>query len=167
MACSPTLISVIGFGRLFLASGGVISFNGFLSASMVYDVAHEFAQRSLSYGFPVAVLFRIKINHSNDSNSYVLLKERSSNQSEYEALFSFKAIFRIESIEQIDDDLWEVDITLMDKNDHLLVKHIENESNKFNDEIIFVFEMKFLFFFLLSIFVFKYSLGAMISSVFK
>ncbi|CAF4262498.1 unnamed protein product, partial [Rotaria sp. Silwood2] len=120
------------FEELKQNQGGLISFNGFFSASTEKNVAHEFAQRSLSNGFPIAVLFRMKIDPTNNSCPYASLENRSSNQSEYEILFSFKAIFHIESIEQIENNFLQVDLTLINEKENLISHYIEIEHNKFN-----------------------------------
>ncbi|CAM4901431.1 unnamed protein product [Rotaria socialis] len=121
------------FEELKQSQGGLISFNGFLSTSTKYDVAYEFAQRSLSNGFPIAVLFRMKIDSTNSSYPFASLENHSFDPSEYEILFSFKAIFHIEAIEEIEKNFWKVDIALINQNESDLSRYIEIESNKFND----------------------------------
>ncbi|CAM4835623.1 unnamed protein product [Rotaria magnacalcarata] len=120
------------FEKLKQNQGGLISFNGFLSTSTKYDVAYEFAQRSLSNGFPIAVLFQMKIDPTNSSYPFASLENHSVDPSEYEILFSFKAIFHIEAIEKIENNFWKVNITLINLNESDLSNYIEIESNKFN-----------------------------------
>ncbi|CAF0833286.1 unnamed protein product [Rotaria sordida] len=120
------------FEELKQNQGGLISFNGFLSTSTKQNVAYEFAQRSLSNGFPIAVLFRMQIDPTNNSCPYASLEKRSFNQAEYEILFSFKAIFHIESIEQIENNIWQVDLTLINEKENLISHYIHIEHNKFN-----------------------------------
>ena len=95
--------------------GGLLAFNGFVSTSRKQSVADAFARQSLSNGFPMAVRFRIKIDPKTTSAPFASLENLASNPSEYEVLLSFKAIFRIESIEAMEEDLYQVDLTLTDQ----------------------------------------------------
>ncbi|CAF1200415.1 unnamed protein product [Rotaria sp. Silwood1] len=120
------------FEELKRNQDGLISFNGFLSTSTKQSIAHEFAQRSLSNGFSIAVLFQMQIDPTDSSCPYSSLENQSSNQSEYEILFSLKAIFHIESIEPIENNFWQIDLTLINEKENLISHYIEIEHNKFN-----------------------------------
>lgn len=112
---------------------GLMSFNGFLSTSTKYDVAYKFAQRSLSNGFPIAVVFEMEIDPTNNSCPYVSLENFSSYQSEYEILFSLEAIFHIKSVEQLKDNIWKVNLTLINEKENVIQNYIQIEDNQFNE----------------------------------
>jgi tetratricopeptide (TPR) repeat protein len=116
------------FEELKQNQGGILSFNGFVSTSRKQNVGYEFAQRSLLNGFSIAILFRIKIDPKTTSIPFISLENLSSNPSEYEVLLSFKSIFSIELIEQIENNLWQIDLTLTDK----ISPYIKIENEKFN-----------------------------------
>ena len=120
------------FEELKQNQGGLISFNGFLSTSMKRDIANAFAERSLKNGFPLGVIFRIKINPKTTSNPYGSLENQSSNPFEYEILFSFKPIFHIESIEKLENNLWQIDLNLINEKENEISQLIQIERNKFN-----------------------------------
>ena len=121
------------FEELKQIQNGLISFHGFLSTSTKKHVASEFAEQSLSYGFPIAVLFRIKLNLTHNSCSYASLETLTANPSEYEVLLSLKNIFYIESIEKRKNKkFWQIDLTLFNIDDSQLSSYISIERNKFN-----------------------------------
>lgn len=116
------------FEELKQNQGGLLSFDGFVSTSRKQNVAEEFARRSLLNGFPIAVLFRIKIDPKITSVPFISLEKFSSNPCEYEVLLSFKAIFHIESIEEIENNFWQINLILTDE----ILSSIQIEYDKFN-----------------------------------
>lgn len=116
------------FEELKQNQGGLLSFNGFILTSKRQNIAEEFARRSLSNGFPIAILFRIKIDPKITSMPFISLENLIVNPWEYEILLSFKAIFYIESIESIENNFWLIDLILTDE----ILSSIQIEYNKFN-----------------------------------
>ena len=102
------------FEQLRLTAGSLYSFNSFLSTSTNYDVAYHFAESSRCTDKPVkvGVLFRIRI----DPNAYhyatfaSVADVCSYEDAEEEIIFTTNTIFRIGSIRQLEDQLWQVDL---------------------------------------------------------
>lgn len=104
-------------------SNGFLSFNNFLLTTKKQSIAYEYAQRSLTNGFPIAVIFRIKINPKTTITSFT-----NTDSEEFDILLSFKSIFSIEKLDEIENNLWQIDLILTDE----IFSLIENENDKYN-----------------------------------
>lgn len=107
-------LSKTNFDKLKHSVGGLLSFNNFLSTSINRSVSYRFAEQSLGKVDHVAVLFQMKIDSSIDKSPFALLDDESFyKDTEHEILFSMNSVFRVESIEQIDNSqVYQVDLTL-------------------------------------------------------
>ncbi|CAF1168269.1 unnamed protein product [Rotaria sordida] len=107
-------------------SGGLISFNVFLSTSVDRQVALEFAQKSQNDSSKTAVLFQMEVDPTNASNPFASMENISFFPTEKEILFSMNTVFRIEEIKQIEDQLWQVNLSLTHNDDQQLKRVAES-----------------------------------------
>ncbi|CAF2991378.1 unnamed protein product [Rotaria sp. Silwood2] len=118
------------FDKLKNTNGGLISFNNFLSTSLDPTVARAYAESSKGNLATQSILFRIELDPLIASAPFVELKNIGYYQEEKEILFSMHAVFRVGCICQIDDRLWEVQLTSTSSTDEKLValtNYIRNE----------------------------------------
>ena len=106
-------------------SGGLISFNNFLSTTTDRDVGQMYAESNQQDSDMIAVLFQMDIDSSISSMSYVHLNQISNHDAENEVLFSMNAVFRIEELTEIKDRLWKIKLIATDSNDAELQNLIE------------------------------------------
>ncbi|CAF4685824.1 unnamed protein product, partial [Rotaria socialis] len=122
------------FSRLMKSKGGLMSFNNFLSTSMMRNVALGFAYHAIGNTGYVAVLFVIHIDLLHSSIPFAGIEEASSYNVEHETLFSMHSVFRIKSIKRIGIDhnaVWEVNLTITDDDDpqlHVLTERLREET---------------------------------------
>lgn len=111
--------SQIDFNRLRKTSGGLISFNNFLSTSLNEAVSTAFAESNTSDPNLIGILFKITINPSIPSTPFSNVTGISYFEDEEEILFSMHSVFRIGQIKQINGNsrLWQVDLTLTGDDD--------------------------------------------------
>ena len=117
------------FNHLSSVKGGLLSFNNFLSTSKLPQVSMEFIERKL-YKHPekVCVLFIMTIDREKLSSSsfsstpFALIDDESAIPSEQEILFSMHTVFRIDDIQQTNENkqIYQVQLTLTDDNDQQL-----------------------------------------------
>ncbi|CAF2778893.1 unnamed protein product [Rotaria sp. Silwood2] len=132
-------LSIEDFDKMKKTKGGLMSFNNFLSTSRNRDISlNNFAQIALMNQNSVGILFIMNIDTAictQSSTPFAELSESSyfKNQEE-EILFSTHTIFRIDSIERIEDDstdrLWQVHLTIVGNQDddfNKLTAHLREE----------------------------------------
>jgi tetratricopeptide (TPR) repeat protein len=112
-------LSQTDFDQLMKTTGGLMSFNNFLSTSLDRAVSLAFAESSQDNPDLKGILFAISINPSISSSSFANLRNVSYYQGEEEIFFSMHSVFRIEQVKQIDGNnrLWQVDLTLTSDKD--------------------------------------------------
>ncbi|CAF0846269.1 unnamed protein product [Rotaria sp. Silwood1] len=105
--------------ELVKTTGGLLSFNNFLSTSVDREVSLAFAESNHSDPHLIGVLFEITSNPSTSTTVFAQIHDVSYFEGEKEILFSMNSIFRIGSIKEIDGNnrLWQVDLTLTSEND--------------------------------------------------
>jgi tetratricopeptide (TPR) repeat protein len=133
-------LSKTDFDQLMKTQGGLLSFNSFLLTSRARDVSVQFARRIAATSNLMGMVFIMKIYPSTRSMPFANLHGITAYQKEEEeVLFSINSIFRIGQVKQIDDTndcLWQVDLTLMTDNDPQLcnlTEHIRNETSPDED----------------------------------
>jgi tetratricopeptide (TPR) repeat protein len=106
--------------------GGLLSMNTFLSTSEDKNIGEFYAQASVSNSHTEAVLFQINVNPMVTSRTpYATIDHLSTFQGvEKEYLFSMGTVFRIGSMEKMNNNIWHIKLTLTDAND----KHLEELS---------------------------------------
>jgi tetratricopeptide (TPR) repeat protein len=124
-------LSKIDFEKLKKSIGGLLSFNIFLSTSIDREVSVCFADAARSNPNMVGVIFQIEIDPSVSSTPYAKINDISYfADSTSEIIFSTNSIFRMDTIEQIADELWQVNLILVsDTNPELkcLMDYIRDE----------------------------------------
>ena len=104
--------------------GEIISMNSFLSATTIRAIAEIFADTSdqTKEGSPLqSVLFIIDVHHfDDDSAPFAFIQNYSCCKDEEEVLFSIGAIFKVESVEKV-DQTWHV---------HLQFNRQQNQQHK-------------------------------------
>ncbi|CAF2935718.1 unnamed protein product [Rotaria sp. Silwood2] len=116
----------VEFDRMKESNGGLLSFNNFLSTSTRRSVSLTFARRAREKKEMTAILFQIKIDPSISSTPVASLDGISFYRTEKEFLFSMHSIFRIGDMKLIDDELWEINLTLTSDNDQQL-QHLTDQ----------------------------------------
>lgn len=111
--------------------GGFVSFNTFLSTSLEKDVALLFAGQGDSRPLRESVLFQIKIFEQNNLKPFANIKEKSFMKDEDEILFSLGTIFRIESVESLNEYIWIINLTLSGDED----SQIQNLRQYFQEKL--------------------------------
>ena len=115
-------MSKVDFEKMMATKGGLMSFNNFLSTSKKREVSMTFAKHAVCDPEMVRVLFEMIIDKSASQAPFALVDEVSFYKGEQEILFSTHTVFRINDINQIDNDkqLWKADIKLTADNDNEL-----------------------------------------------
>jgi hypothetical protein len=120
-------MSINEFENMKKSEGGLFSFNSFLSTSTDHDISFLFADSSRQKANIVGVIFIIEIDPSISTIPFASLKDisyYSNNQNtENEILFSMHTVYRIGYINQIDQHLWKINLTLTNDND-IQLKHL-------------------------------------------
>ncbi|CAF1496348.1 unnamed protein product [Adineta steineri] len=110
-------INTIDAEKLKNNKGGLFSFNSFLSTSTDQQVSLMFADSARENRDLIGILFRMTIDPSISSTPYVSVSDITQFNDEEEILFSMHTIFRIGEMTEIDDRLWEVNLTLTSDTD--------------------------------------------------
>jgi Tfp pilus assembly protein PilF len=98
--------------------GGLISFNSFLSTSLDRQVSCMYADSARDNPQQIGILFRMEINPNIGSSPFASLDKISYySDSEKEILFSMHSVFRIGEMNEIDQGLWQVSLTLTSDDD--------------------------------------------------
>lgn len=109
------------FDKLRRNISGLLSFNAFTSTSADKQASYCFCPIPPQDPDTVPVLFEMKIQRSLESTTFALLNNVSYySDSENEVLFSMHTVFRIESVENIDDIYWHIKLTLTNDEDPVL-----------------------------------------------
>jgi len=119
-------ISSIEFEKISKSEGGLLSFNNFLSTSLNRQVSLAFANSSRDNPHLTGILFHMEIDPRISSAPFASLDNISNFPHEQEVLFSMHTVFRIGDMKQIDDRLWEVNLTLTSDNDERLTRLTEH-----------------------------------------
>jgi tetratricopeptide (TPR) repeat protein len=98
--------------------GGLFAFNSFLSTSVDYSVAMQFAYQRADQPNKTPVLFNMEVDPTLTSTPFASLNNVSYyNKQEEEILFSMHTIFRIVEVKTKDDKIWEVKLKLVSDSD--------------------------------------------------
>lgn len=121
------------FDQLLKTSGGLISFNNFLSTSFDEAVSTAYASSNADDPNLVGILFKITVDPLIPSTPFCNVTDVSYFHDEGEILFSMHSVFRIGQVKQMDENgrLWQVDLTLTSDNDpqlHALTQRIREET---------------------------------------
>ncbi|CAF0927796.1 unnamed protein product [Adineta steineri] len=108
------------FDKLTKNQGGLFSFNNFLSTSTKREVSIGFARRARINAALTGILFEMKIDPTISSIPFASLDQISYFSTEKEILFSMNTVFRIGQMKQLEDRLWQVDLTLTSGKDQQL-----------------------------------------------
>ncbi|CAF0805051.1 unnamed protein product [Adineta steineri] len=115
------------FQQMVNSKYALLSFNNFLSTSTDRQVSLAFADSACSNPDLTGILFEIKIDPTLSSTPYASLDTLSQfGDSEQEILFSMHTVFRIEGFEQIQDRLWQVNLSSTKATDQQLQVLLEN-----------------------------------------
>ncbi|CAF1213409.1 unnamed protein product [Adineta ricciae] len=111
-------MSNLDFEKLKQSENGLLSFNNFLSTSTDREVSFHYADSVRSMNNTVGILFEMEINPPITSTRFATLDNISYyGDSEKEVLFSTHAIFRVTKLEQLEDQLWQVQLRLTNDTD--------------------------------------------------
>ena len=120
----------VDFDKIFQRKGGLLSFNNFLSTSTDREISLLFSASSEHNSDLTAVLFRIDLDRSTTGYPYAPVQDISHHETENEVLFSMNTIFRIGDVRNIEDRLFEINLTSTNDDDpqlHNLMDHIREE----------------------------------------
>ncbi|CAF0975970.1 unnamed protein product [Adineta steineri] len=131
-------LSTADFEKMTTNIGGLISFNSFLSTSIVRGISEEFVQAAITNPDQVRVLFIMEVNPAESTTPFASIAGLSELPREQELLFSMHSVFHIQDIKQMDENnrLYEVNLVLTADNDPKLKRltdYIRQESFP-NDE---------------------------------
>ena len=125
------------FEKLNSNRGGLLSINNFLSTTTDCQVALGYAMSNVGRPGFIPVLFEIELDKTVKSNSpFASIRNLSHFEKENEVLFSIASVFRIKSVEPLNDDIWSVSLELTDAEDRDLRKltdHMRKEVNRTNN----------------------------------
>lgn len=110
------------FEEIMNNQGGLLSFNNFLSTSLNQQVSLVFARSARDDPAITGILFQIEIDPLISSTPFAALDDISFySDMEQEILFSMHTIFKIVDVIQIEDRLWQINLTSTKDNDQQLV----------------------------------------------
>lgn len=102
--------------RLKQSIGKLISINSFLSTTMAYSTALQFLSPSRSLQ---RIVFEIKADPKmTNAKPFTNISKHSDYPGESEVLFMIGSIFRLESIDQNDTNVWVIRMTLSSEEEH-------------------------------------------------
>lgn len=114
------------FQRMRQSKGGLLSFNNFLSTSIDRNVSLQYATSAKYNPDLTAILFCMEIDPTITTTPFALLNNISYySDTEKEVLFSMHTIFRIGDVEEIEKDLWQVQLTVTSDKDEQLKRLTE------------------------------------------
>ncbi|CAF3278446.1 unnamed protein product [Rotaria sp. Silwood2] len=125
-------LSKADFVRFMNNRGGLLSFNNFLSTTINREISFAFAHSSTFDSNLVGILFQLKIDPSISSVPFANLMRVGYFQEEQEVLFSMHTVFRINEIRQIENNLWEISVSLTNDNDEQLKALTEHVRRNFS-----------------------------------
>ena len=119
------------FEKIKNSKGGLLSFNNFLSTSIDEQVSLLFASSARDDPDLTGILFKMEIDPTVSLVPFAALDDISFySDFEREILFSMHTIFRISDMIQIEDRLWQINLTLTSDSDQQLMHlatYIRNE----------------------------------------
>ncbi len=128
-------MSKFDFEKMKKSVDGLLSFNNFLSTSTDREVSFCFAESNQCNPDLIGVLFQIEIDPSVSSTPFANTGSFSYYpDSSSEILFSTNSIFRISALEEIEDRLWQVNLTLTNDTDSSLECLIDCIRDEIKDE---------------------------------
>ena len=94
---------------------GLISFNGFLLTTIEKELSLCFARQSGNARESISILYQIEIDRSKSSTSFASLNEFDYyHDTDQYILFSLPSIFRITHIEHLEENIWQINLLLID-----------------------------------------------------
>jgi tetratricopeptide (TPR) repeat protein len=111
------------FEKLKRNKGGFLAFNTFLSTSSDRNVSIQYAIGALGDPNGKAILFQFDLktsNHNQHSSPFASLEHISYFEWEKEILFSMHTIFSIQDINEMDNGIWHVHLTITNEDDDQL-----------------------------------------------
>ncbi|CAF4190765.1 unnamed protein product, partial [Adineta steineri] len=126
-------LSKANFEKLQKTKGGLMSFNNFLSTSTEQDTPLTLALSALENADTVGILFVMFIDPNVKSTPFASIKDMSYFKEEKEILFSMHTVFRVNAIQQMDNNsqLYQVELELTSDDDQqlrLLTDRIRDEA---------------------------------------
>jgi hypothetical protein len=104
-------IPTVDFENIKNNIGGLLSISNFLSTSATIEVAEIFAGHSFDDPTVSCVLFQLNIDSAANTFPFANIEQHSFFAgAEKEYLFSMDSVFRIEKVQQRDDQVWLVDL---------------------------------------------------------
>ncbi|CAF2788107.1 unnamed protein product [Rotaria sp. Silwood2] len=112
-------VSTAIFDKMKIKSGRLLSFNCFLSTTANNEVAMMYGGALGSFPQMTSVIFEINVDHSISTPAYYVdVKDKSQFKDEDEFLFTMGSVFRIQSIEPLNDgNISRIKLLLTDDND--------------------------------------------------
>ncbi|CAF1589905.1 unnamed protein product [Rotaria magnacalcarata] len=110
------------FEKMRTTEGHLLSFHNFMLTNSNYKTALDETRRARGNVNSVALLFRIEVDSSQNSNCFTSLKNASylKDQESY-FLFSMHSIFHITEIKQIENQVWQITLKLTKIDDKQLI----------------------------------------------
>jgi tetratricopeptide (TPR) repeat protein len=108
-------LSKVHFNQLCSREGGLLAFNNFLSTSANQGICRLFAESNATHPDLVGVLFEIHIDPSTSSTPFADISRITQFPEEEEILFSMHSVFRIGRVRPIEENnnhIWQVELTL-------------------------------------------------------
>lgn len=116
------------FKKMKDIKGNLLTFSNFILADPDHQASLALARRDQSKVNCVCVLFRIKVESRQTSSPFASLSAGqcySPQELGKFLLFSLHSVFRIVDLQQLDGQLWQIDITLTDANEAQIVSLAE------------------------------------------
>ncbi|CAF2447225.1 unnamed protein product [Rotaria sp. Silwood2] len=119
-------MSTDDFNKLKNGIGGLLAFRSFLSTSLNRNVACEFAEPFKSSTDQTSIIFVMNIDSNIQDNSFIHIGTVNNvGESEQEILFNIGTVFRIDKIEKLSDNQWEVYLASSNDIDVKLAQYTE------------------------------------------
>ncbi|UJR12347.1 hypothetical protein I4U23_016524 [Adineta vaga] len=100
------------FQYFYTIQGGLCSFNSFLVATIYEETAISYARKDPNL---IGIVFQINIYLSKGNSIEIVSLENDDLQGEF--LFMINTMFRIGQMKQIDDQLWQIQLELINNDD--------------------------------------------------
>ena len=106
------------FDKFPMNINDLITFDGFLLTTIDRGLSLEFAKQSANTGKQISLLYQIELDRLKSFTPFIPLdKFDYYHDTDQHVLLSFDAIFRLTKCEQIDEQCWQMNLTLIDSND--------------------------------------------------
>ncbi|CAF1345521.1 unnamed protein product [Rotaria sordida] len=126
---------IVEFEKIKNNIGGLLSISNFLSTTAIVDVAGIFAGHPLDDQTISCILFQIYIDPTVNTFPVANIERYSYfGEGEKEYLFSMGSVFRIEKVQQRDEQVWLVHLTLTSDNDSMLAELKESLKSNILDQ---------------------------------